>query len=55
MFIFWIVVIVFISIVWAAVSLKKEKTRHEIDKVKKEMAKGKVIFHSSEVSDSSTS
>ena len=40
-------VILIISIFWAYFSLRKERQRHEIEKAKKEMSTGRVIFHSS--------
>ncbi len=52
--IFWIVVIFFVSIIWSFSSLKREKNKREINEVKKEMSKGKVIFHSPDASDSSS-
>lgn len=50
----WIIVLFIASVIWALLSLKKERNRREIDEAKNEMAKGKVIFHSSDVSDSSS-
>lgn len=55
MIIFWIVIILSVSVVWAFISLKKEKNRHEVNKVKEEINKGRVIFHSSSLGDSSSS
>lgn len=55
MFFFWIVVIGIISVVWAAVTLKRERNRKEIEKAREDIAKGRVVFHSSEASDSSSS
>lgn len=43
----WMLIILVISVLWAYYSLKKERQRHEIDKAKKEMSSGRVIFHSS--------
>lgn len=51
---YWIVLIAIVSVFLAFVSLKKEKNKRELNEVKKEMAKGKVIFHSSDASDSSS-
>lgn len=51
---YWIILIAIISIFWAFISFKKEKNKRELNEAKKEMAKGKVIFHSSDVSDSSS-
>lgn len=51
---FWILILAFISVAWALISLKREHAEREINEVKKEIAKGKVIFHSSKVSDSSS-
>lgn len=55
MIIFWILIILSVSVVWALVSLKKEKNRHEINKVNEEISKNRVIFHSSSIGDSSSS
>ena len=52
LFYFWIIVLVIISIVWAYYSMLKDRQRHEIEKAKKEMSTGRVIFHSSDVSES---
>ena len=46
-FIIVLIIILIISILWAFRSLKVERQRHEIDKAKKEMSTGRVIFHSS--------
>jgi hypothetical protein len=54
MIFFWIFLIAVISFLWALISLRKEKNRHEIRSVKEEIAKGRVIFHSSDVKESST-
>ena len=51
---FWILIIAIISILWAVFSLKKEKNKREIIEAKNEISKGRVIFHSSDVSDSSS-
>ncbi|EKD85905.1 MAG: hypothetical protein ACD_37C00579G0008 [uncultured bacterium] len=51
---FWIFVIIIISILWAIISLKKERGKREINEARNEMARGKVIYHSSDVSDSSS-
>jgi preprotein translocase subunit YajC len=53
MIFFWIMIIAIISFLWALISLRKEKNRHEINKAKEEIAKGRVIFHSSDAKDSS--
>ena len=47
MLIFWIILIAVISVIWAFISLKKERQRHEIDKAKEEISHGRVIYHSS--------
>lgn len=44
-----------VSVLWAFHSLKKERQRHEIEKARKEMTTGRVIFHSSDVSESESS
>jgi hypothetical protein len=52
---FWIVVIAFVSILLAVVSLKRENAKKELVKVKEELSKGKVIFQSSSESSESSS
>jgi hypothetical protein len=52
---FWIIILAIISVVWAYYSMLKERQRHEIEKAKKEMETGRVIFHSSDVSESKSS
>lgn len=52
---FWIILIAIISITWAYYSILKERQRHEIEKAKKEMETGRVIFHSSDVSEPKSS
>ena len=51
----WILIIAAISILWAFYSLKKERQRHELEKAKEEMSRGRVIFHSSKAPDSEDS
>lgn len=47
MIIFWVVLIIaLISIAWAFVSLTKERQKHEIEEAKKDISKGRVIYHS---------
>jgi len=46
-FIIWMILIFMVSVAWAFYSLKKERQRHEMEKAKKEMSTGRVIFHSS--------
>lgn len=53
MFFFWILIIAIVSIIWSFVSFRREKNRHEMEKAKKEIAKGRVIYYSS--SDDSSS
>lgn len=55
MIFFAVVIIAAISIVWAIISLKKERNKKEIGEAKEEISKGRVVFHSSEASDSSSS
>lgn len=45
--------IVIISLGLSLISLKKLEQKHEVEKVKKDLEKGRVIYHSSEESDSS--
>ena len=55
LFLIWMVALAIISIIWAFDSLKKERQRHEIEKARREMTSGRVIFHSSDVSESESS
>lgn len=55
MFFVWILFLLAVSFVWAVVSLKKDKSRHEVEKAKSEIAKGRVIYYSSSSEDSSKS
>lgn len=48
-----LILIAVISVVWAVASLKKEKNKHELLRAKKEIAKGRVIFHPGESKKSS--
>lgn len=50
----WILIIAIVSVLWALVSLKKERNKREIIDAKNEISKGRVIFHSSDISDSSS-
>lgn len=55
MLFFWIIIIAVISTIWALVSFKREKSKKEINHVKEKISHGRVIFHSSEISESSSS
>ncbi len=55
LFIFCLIIIAIVSIIWAYYSIVKERQRHEIEKAKEEITTGRVIFHSSSVSDSDSS
>lgn len=55
MFLFWLVIIVIVSIVWALIALISEKNKKELTKAKEKIAQGRVIFHSSDSSDTSSS
>ena len=55
LFLIWMFALAILSIIWAFHSLKKERQRHEIEKARKEMTTGRVIFHSSDVSESDSS
>ena len=55
MFFFWIVLIAAASIIWAFVALKKDKNKKEIEQAKEDIMKGRVVFHSSDAGDSSSS
>lgn len=55
LFVFCMIAIAVVSVVWAYHSLLRERQRHEIDKAKKEMTTGRVIFHSSDVSEPESS
>lgn len=46
---FWIFTLALISVVWALVSYKKESRKSELKKAKEEIARERVIFHSSSV------
>ena len=52
--VFLILIIAMISILWAFISLKREKGKKELRRASEEIAKGRVIFHSSSVGDSSS-
>ena len=47
LFLVIVLIIFLISVIWAYYSLRKERQRHEIEKAKKEMTTGRVIFHAS--------
>lgn len=55
MFFSWIVIIAAISIIWALIALKRERNKREIDRAKEDIMKGRVVFHSSDATDSSSS
>jgi len=55
LFIFCLIMIAIVSVIWAYYSILKERQRHEIEKAKKEITSGRVIFHSSSVSESDSS
>jgi len=47
MIIFWAVIIIAaISIALSFVSFKKERQKHEIEEAKKDISRGRVIYHS---------
>ena len=50
--IFLILIIAAVSIIWAFISLRKERQKHEIEAAKKDLSKGRVIYHSSETKSS---
>lgn len=52
---FSLVIIAAVSVIWALLALKKERDKKEIEKAKEDMAKGRVIFHSEDIGDSSSS
>lgn len=52
MIIFWLILIGIVSLVWAFISLIREKNKKEIDSVREEINKGRVIFQSSDSSGS---
>jgi hypothetical protein len=54
-FLICMLILAVVSVIWAFYSLRKERQRHEIDKAKEDIATGRVIFHSSEVSESESS
>ena len=51
----WIFIIAVVSIIWALLALKRERNKKEIERVKEDISKNRVIFHSSDASDSSSS
>ncbi len=51
----WVVIIGVISLVWAFIALRKEKSKKELNEAQKDISKGRVIFHSSDSSGSSSS
>lgn len=53
--IIWIIVIGVVSLFWAFLALKKEKNKKELNEAQKDISKGRVIFHSSDSSESSSS
>lgn len=55
MILFWIVIIAAVSIIWALIALKKERDKKEIERASADITKGRVIFHSSDAPDSSSS
>jgi len=55
MFIFWIIVIAAASIIWAFFALKRERNKKELEEAKKDITRGRVVFHSSDVSPSKES
>ena len=55
MIVFWIVILMLVSVIWALIALKKEKNKKDLNEAKKDIEKGRVIFHSSDSSDSSSS
>lgn len=55
MFLFWIILIAFVSIVWAIASFIKERNKKELTEASEEMIKGRVIFHSSSPASESSS
>ncbi|MBI2621530.1 MAG: hypothetical protein HYW63_02680 [Candidatus Levybacteria bacterium] len=55
MLFFWVIIIALISVVWAFIALNRERNKKEMEKAKEDIAKDRVVFHSSDVSDSSSS
>lgn len=51
----WIVIVALVSLFWAFIALKKEKNKKELNEAQKDISKGRVIFHSSDSSESSSS
>lgn len=51
----WIIIIALVSLFWAFIALKKEKNKKELNEAQKDISKGRVIFHSSDSSESSSS
>ena len=55
MILVWIILIAAVSIIWALIALKRERNKKEIERAKEDITKGRVVFHSSDVVDSSSS
>lgn len=51
----WIFIIAAVSVIWALIALKREKNKKEIERAKEDISKSRVIFHSSDTGDSSSS
>ncbi len=51
----WVIIIALVSLFWAFIALKKEKNKKELNEAQKDISKGRVIFHSSDSSESSSS
>ncbi len=51
----WVVAIGILSFLWAFLALKKEKNKKELNEAQRDISKGRVIFHSSDSSESSSS
>lgn len=55
MLIFWIIFIAIISVIWAFIALKKEHGKKELNEASKNISQGRVVYHSSDSSGSSSS
>lgn len=51
----WVILIGIVSLFWAFLALKKEKNKKELKEAQKDISKGRVVFHSSDSSDESSS
>lgn len=53
MFFVWILILIIVSFIWSMISYIREREKKEIEVAKEKIAKGRVIYHSSDASSSS--